>query len=309
MKGLLLARRYYEEYGRRMLHEKFPSCIGRVAVGLVGEGSEAFGYDDEISRDHDFGAAFCMWLTDEDYDGIGDALNAAFEKLPCEFMGFHRRETECHGIRRIGAMRTSEFYARYIGVPDIPKTFPEWRRIPGHFLAVVTNGEVFTDRLGEFSRIREELLAFYPEDIRLKKLAACTARMAQSGQYNYGRCIDRGERVAALSALSEFVDAAEGVAYLLNRRYKPYYKWAHRGMRDMALLPGAYRLLQCIETAARSDHVSLMQYIEELCGMVICELKRAMLSDVDSDFLLHHADEVMQRISDPALRALNVFAE
>ena len=55
MNGMELAERYYETYGRPMLHEKYPEYETRIAVGLVGEGSECFGFDDRISRDHDFG--------------------------------------------------------------------------------------------------------------------------------------------------------------------------------------------------------------------------------------------------------------
>ena len=61
MKGLELAKAYYEEYGRPMIREKFPDYEGRIAVGLAGEGSECFGYDDEISRDHDFEAGMNTW--------------------------------------------------------------------------------------------------------------------------------------------------------------------------------------------------------------------------------------------------------
>ena len=53
MKGLELAKAYYEEYGKPMIEERFPEYAGRIAAGLVGEGSECLGYDDLWSTDHD----------------------------------------------------------------------------------------------------------------------------------------------------------------------------------------------------------------------------------------------------------------
>ena len=55
MRGLELSRRFYEEFGREMVRKEFPEYEERIAAGLVGQGSECFGYDDEVSRDHDFG--------------------------------------------------------------------------------------------------------------------------------------------------------------------------------------------------------------------------------------------------------------
>ena len=66
MQGLEEARALYEEYGRPMLHAQFPQLEERIAVGLVGHGSECYGFDDAISRDHDFARGFCLWLKDED---------------------------------------------------------------------------------------------------------------------------------------------------------------------------------------------------------------------------------------------------
>ena len=74
MTGMELAKAYYETYGKRMLAEEFPKYADRVAVGLAGEGSECFGFDDAISRDHDFGPSFCLWLTKEDYQVIGEEM-------------------------------------------------------------------------------------------------------------------------------------------------------------------------------------------------------------------------------------------
>ena len=49
MQGLELAKRYYEEVGRPMLERDFPELLPRLAAGLVGEGSECLGFDDELS--------------------------------------------------------------------------------------------------------------------------------------------------------------------------------------------------------------------------------------------------------------------
>ena len=62
--GLELCEAFYEEYGRPMILQKFPEYEKMIAAGLVGEGSECFGFDDQTSRDHDFGPGFCLWLTD-----------------------------------------------------------------------------------------------------------------------------------------------------------------------------------------------------------------------------------------------------
>ena len=62
MKGLEAARRLYAEKGAAIIHEHFPEYEGRIAVGLAGSGSQCLGFDDEISRDHDFEPGFCLWL-------------------------------------------------------------------------------------------------------------------------------------------------------------------------------------------------------------------------------------------------------
>ena len=96
--GLELCESFYKEYGIPMIRTKFPAYEGMIAAGLVGEGSECFGFDDEVSRDHDFGPGFCLWLTDQVYDEIGEALQEEYDKLPDSYMGVTRIET--HKARR-----------------------------------------------------------------------------------------------------------------------------------------------------------------------------------------------------------------
>ena len=62
MKGLELSRALFRDRAEKELKARFPELFGRLAFGLVGNGSECFGFDDEISRDHDWGADFYVWL-------------------------------------------------------------------------------------------------------------------------------------------------------------------------------------------------------------------------------------------------------
>lgn len=308
MKGLDLARAYYDAHGATMIADGFGAYAGRIAVGLAGDGSECMGYDDEISQDHDFGAGFCMWLTDGDYAAIGCDLNAAFEKLPSPFLGYERRRMESGGVQRVGALRMSDFFAMRIGSPCLPKSNGQWLGLSETALASATNGEVFRDDLGEFSSIRNSLLAFFPEDVRLKKLAARIGRMAQAGQYNYARCLRRNERVAALSALTEFAGAAMSATYLLNRRYMPFYKWAHRGLAELPKAACMHGLLSRLEAVHARDSAAAGDLIEEISAVVVSEMKAQGLTESRSDFLLDHCAHVMARIEDPALRGMDVFA-
>ena len=60
--GLKIAEEFYNEYGKQMIDEKFPEYKDKIAVGLAGQGSECFGYDDAVSRDHDYAPGFCLWI-------------------------------------------------------------------------------------------------------------------------------------------------------------------------------------------------------------------------------------------------------
>jgi hypothetical protein len=307
MKGLYLAREYYLSCGREMLETRFPKYIDRIACGLAGEGSECLGYDDEISRDHDFGAGFCMWLTDGDFSKTGEELRTAYAELPPFFGSCAKRNPVSFGQWRLSAVRTSDFYRKFTGLPRAPETLEEWRGIPEHFLSAAVSGEVFTDALGEFSAVRKKLLNFYPEDIRLKKLAARTASAAQSGQYNFPRCMRRGEQTAAFLALAEFIRAVCSAAYLLNRKYMPYYKWARRGLKDMKLLPELYGMVE--KLAEPENHLGRQSLIEEICRLLLSALKHQGLSSGNGAFLLDHCDEIMSRIKDGGIRAMHIMAE
>jgi len=307
MKGLALCEAYYREVCAPMLQARFPTQLDRIAAGLVGDGSECFGYDDELSQDHDFGPGVMLWLPRADQARFGSALQSELERLPQEFGGFHGHNTSAWGAGRLGVHSIEAFYAQFIGLERAPQTLAEWRRIPETNLAAATNGKVFADPLGEFSHLRATLLAYYPEDVRLKKMAARCMQIAQAGQYNYPRCLKRSEPVAASLALSEFITATISLIFLLNRRYRPFYKWMHRTLGELPRLGSlAQPALALLVSPGCSDRVEL---IEALCAELIGELRRQGLTDSNSNFLLDHGPSLQLRILDPSLGRLSPWIE
>lgn len=281
--------------------------MSRAAAGLSGQGSECLGLDDEVSRDHDFGPGFCIWLSDEDFERYGEELQAAYRELPREFLGFTRLDSG-KGAQRTGVMRTSDFYRYYIGCPGAPETAMKWVRIQEHFLATCTSGEVFEDGLGEFSAIRNALLPCYPEDIRKKKLAARAASMAQSGQYNYYRLMKRGDVFGARLSLGEFLNAALSMIYLLNFRYEPFYKWQFAGAGELVAMADALPYLKDIAAASTMrDAERIASDIENASAVAISELRLQGLTEAEGDYLEPHAYSIMQQITDPEVRALHVM--
>ena len=315
MKGLELAEQYFFTVGAPMIREHFPDYEGRIAAGLVGMGSECFGFDDEISRDHDWGPTFCLWLTKRDHEKIGIDLQVAFDDLPTSFAGFGPREESAWGRGRSGVFEIGQFYKQFIGYDHPPQRLNEWRIIPETNLATATNGRIFIDPLGEFTAFRNRLLDFYPEDIRLKKIASRCMTIAQAGQYNYLRCVRRQEYVAAAWNEVKFISDIISLVFLLNRQYRPFPKWMHRAMRNLTILGEAlYDLLFELVTI-NNGNVERIVYdrkgslMEEMCHLVINELRQEKLSNSPSDFLLDHGPVIQNLIKDPQIKAINVWAE
>ncbi len=309
MKGLEISREFYDQYGRQMLEESFSEFCDRIAVGLVGDGSECLGFDDEISRDHDFDAGFCLWITEEDYKNFGFRLERAYSKLPREFMGLKRMTLSPVGGNRHGVITIESFYTKYLGAPNAPDTSERWLYTPSASLAAASNGEVFSDRLGVFSAVRESLLSGYPEDIRRKKLAAHTVFMAQAGQYNYTRCVRRGETGAAQLAVFEFVRHAISAIYLLNNKYEPFYKWAYRGLRELPTLGNIGDALATITEMdnSRSNAEMKADIIEDIASLFIeqfmaQDITRAICGDLEK-----HAYSIVDGISNPTLRNMHIM--
>ena len=319
MTGLELARSYWDTFGAPMLEQRYPEYVSRIAVGLVGHGSQCYGFDDDISRDHDFGPDFCLWLVAEDFEAIGAQLQRDYDALPPVHAGVARslatRRATGAG-RRVGVFEIGDFYESMTGYRKAPAADKphEWLALDHATLAAATNGEVFRDPLGAFSGVRSSFLRM-PDDVRLALIARRLGMLAQAGQYNVPRMLDRGDSHAAWLAVAEFLEAASSLLFLLNRPttvgYMPYYKWRFAALRRLARRPGA-RLAQVVPllesivdlAALPMQRDGLMEAVEQVCAHVVTELHVQRLSDSSESFLEHHRDAVAARIKDPWLRGL-----
>lgn len=316
--GMQLAKSYWQTYGKPLLElEQFKDYKNRIAAGLVGHGSECYGFDDEISRDHDFGPGFCLWLTDEDYAKIGDDLQAAYDSLPQEYAGFGSREEtprakSCEGSKRVGIFSISEFFENITGFSTAPsQNEPHlWLSLSEPTLAAATNGQIFADPLGEFSKTRQSF-KLMPDDVRISLISRRLGMMAQAGQYNVPRMLARKDGAAAWLSINEFVRATASIVFLLNNPisagYLPYYKWQFAALRKLSnrmasRLSGVANQLESLMrlssaacfggigfgegTKGSSEAESkINEIIQNVCNEVVQELKYQGLSDCNETFL------------------------
>ena len=310
MKGLELSEEFYRNYGEPLLKEMFPDIMPYIATGLCGSGSECLGYDDDVSADHDFEPGFCIFLPGEDIVDrkLEFRLERAYAGLPKEYSGYKRSPMNPVGGNRHGVIRSDRFFTEKTGTPDGMLSTEQWLKIPEYSLLEATNGKIYHDGDGKFSKIRQYLSAM-PEDVRKKRLAGALLIMAQSGQYNYSRCIKHNETAAAQLAVFEFVKAFLKAAFLLNKRYMPYYKWAFRALRDLPLLSAYHDTAELLLTTENSADMAEAKYymIEDMASAVITVLQDQDLTDAICADLEKHAYSVNDKIKDPGIRNLHIL--
>ena len=298
MNGIELAESFYLTYGRDLIAATVPDAVGRIAVGIAGQGSECFGYDDELSRDHDYEPGFSIWLTDEDDVKIGVALARAYRTLPREFSGVKLRSRTGEGTC-FGVSTADGFFRSTVGRTDVPTDPMEWMSLPDHAIAVAVNGKIFRDDAGIMTRRREGFRYGMPEDVRKQKLAARIALMAQAGDYNYPRMLSRGDEAAARLSVFEYVRHALAAVYLIAGEPRPYYKWQFRGLSDLPCLRETRAPLSRL--LAGGDRDLTLAAIAEVNGSIARELS------ADKTPLDRLAQEMHASIKERRIRELHLM--
>ena len=318
---LAVCRDFYEQYGKEMIHKKFPAFEKRIAVGLVGEGSECFGFDDEISRDHDFGLGFCMWLNQMDYQAIGTQLTNAYHELilkegiryAAQVWGESISNYNPRIDQRRGVMEIASFYGNTLKLrPDLDLILGKhyWLYAEEKWIATAVNGEVFRDDEGTFSKVRQDILNYYPPKVFLFKLAEQLHLFSHGGQSNYPRMMARKDTVTASLCINQTVNAAMTIAYMLARKYTPYYKWMRKGIDQAGIMPGLTALLEKLvalpdqsavwegyqySSTAINENDAVIATVEEIAGLLLEELNKQGIVNGTERFLESYVQDIAAR--------------
>lgn len=221
--GLKLSEQYYE-VTKGKICAAFPRLYPRMAVGLIGHGSQCLGLDDTLSQDHDWGPQYCVFLQKVDHSRHGEELQRFLKTLPAEFRGFRVQWDHRQPRERSGVLCVDDWVRQQLGVVAPFSDPTDWLRTSDPRLLWVTNGKLWHDPLGKLSRLRKTL-AYYPEPIWRKKVANKCLMVELSGPYQMHRAIRRGDSFLPLLLRGCFVREALQLVFLLNRRYAPICKW------------------------------------------------------------------------------------
>lgn len=241
------SRDFWDEVVRPLLSRTHPEETARMAAGFYGYGSEVLRLDDRYSTDHHFGLRVNILLPGAIMQAKGAAIEDTLAAhLPPSWRGRELREgyTRTRGV----ALASLEDHLRAtIGLAGPPRTLTEWLKIPEEDITHVVAGELWHDPSGQFGAVRQALAAYYPEPVRLRRLAHWSRYFSGMGVYALKRALLRDNTLYASTTFARSLRWGVQMAFMLDRTYYPYDKWLTEMFHRLPRM-GA-RLAQVVERA------------------------------------------------------------
>lgn len=219
------SRAFWAEVVHPLLMTHFPQETAQMAAGFFGYGSEVLRLDDDYSTDHHFGLRVNILLPGALMRARGEAIEDGLAAhLPQQWRGQELREgyTRTKGV----ALASLEHHLRStIGLEHPPQSLTEWLNIPEEDITHIVAGEVWHDPSGGFSDIRAALSNYYPEPVRLRRLAHWSRYFSGMGVYALKRALLRDNALYASTTFARALRWGVQMAFMLDRTYYPYDKW------------------------------------------------------------------------------------
>ncbi len=231
-----VSRDFFHEIVKPILQREFPAETEQTAFGVFGYGSEVLKLDDEYSSDHHWGLRINALMPDYLMPVRRELmLKAVADDLPATFRGHSLREGYT-GVASLEIDSLEGFLQRTVGIDYPPETYQEWLRVPEEDVMHVINGEIWYDPSGCFSNIRRVFTEYYPEPVRLRRIAHWCRYFSGMGTYALRRALLRDNEYFAVVAFGKAIRWGIQLAFMLEKQYYPYDKWV------MAFFPRLPRL-------------------------------------------------------------------
>ncbi len=234
--GLQLSEMFFREVVEPTLKTRFPSLV--YAAARLGYGSEVLGFDDEMSRDHDWGPRLTLFLPDDILETEKPKIDEVLRNgLPHQFRGYptnwslpHEDQTwalvestEGQVNHRVEITSIRGFLLEYTGFDIVGElTLTDWLTFPQQKLLGITAGKIFHDNV-ELKAVRE-YFSWYPQDVWLYLLASVWQRIGQE-EHLMGRAGEAGSEIGSFLIASRLVRDIMRLCFLMEKRYAPYPKW------------------------------------------------------------------------------------
>lgn len=231
--GIEISTNFINEIVLPVLKKELPDDYARLAVAIIGTGSEILGLDDEISRDHHWGPRANVMYLRADEARLGKRIQTILQtKLPKTYLQYEVH-ADLKSMISICTTSVEDFFETILGVPDLPQRDLDWLKLCEVDLLHVTGGKVVYDGPGELTRYRRHL-AYYPDNVWKKRVADwCAYAAHREGAYNVQRSSRRGDEITSTMYLGQAFKRIMEMCFVLNRQYAPYTKWLNRTYRRL----------------------------------------------------------------------------
>jgi hypothetical protein len=238
-----ISRAFFEEIVKPILQEHFPKETAQTAFGVFGYGSEVLGLDDEYSSDHHWGLRINALMPSHLFESKNEEiLQVVAAKMPESFQGHSLREG-LMGVKGLAITGLEGYLNQTIGIEHPPQTYEEWLNVPEEDIMHIIAGEIWHDPFGRFSAIRQAFSNYYPEPVRLRRIAHWCRYFSGMGSYALKRAILRHNEYYATITFSRALRWGVQIAYMLEKQYYAYDKWT---MAFFERLPRLHEPLQPI---------------------------------------------------------------
>ncbi len=327
MQGIELSRGFYVDVVRPWLEKAAPEL--RYSAALLGSGSELLGFDDETSKDHDWGPRLRIYVAKDQFGHFARRLIDEFSKVaPAQYLGEPiglrgRAAPIATGMEAVGAVEHGlEFHTlealleSHFAVRSVENLSAlQWLGLAEQKLLAFTSGAIFHDDDSCLSSARERV-KYFPDDVWLYKISCQWRRIAEEQAF-VGRAGQVGDDLGSRIIAARLVRDVMRMGFLLERRYAPYSKWLGSAFAMLpiaeALSPHLTRSLLASEWIERGEALAAayLELAHKQNALGIAEFKPVVGPYHDRPFATINVDDAcgaaQSAISDAWLKGLPII--